>query len=423
MSQSGGTCRITIEDSAVLLPLLLRSTRLNAQDLVRVGTVSRTWKLASEEEMRMRCEAYFGATGVTQRVAVLEGHEGSVFPAVLRRAELRACVPGPTSISAGDAHSAGILQSGEAVFWGANSFNQAPRERVSPTACATNGGDRFLAVACGFENSMLLDNAGNLYDLRSKKLVELCDGDPTINMSLGNGFCVALTESGKAFSYEWDPGSFREGLLAEHCITVAAGWHHCLAVMESGDIHLFYVNDFMELEVDRLAGRFCAVAAGLGHSLAIDINSRVHFWGDNSFGQAPPGGCAGRFVAISAGAHHSVLLREDGAVVCLGPNPDGEAPPAPMMGPFVAVAGGGRHSIALHADGKIRHSKSIDRLNVEGDSANADTREHIALAFDIKHEAYITFNPGAPYMLPLAKDCINTPLIKRFDSFRILLEK
>jgi hypothetical protein len=107
-------------------------------------------------------------------------------------------------------------------------------------------------------------------------------------------------------SWSW-PLTVGAGLVTEPVHTIAAGWHHCLALTQSGVLHGWgslrglgigqpvSAGDFRRatpvvIEIEGLKAPIATLAAGGhgnagGHSIVCDAEGNVFCWGDNSCGQ------------------------------------------------------------------------------------------------------------------------------------------
>ena len=160
-------------------------------------------------------------------------------------------------------------------------------------------------------------------------------------------------------SWGW-PLAVESALATEQVQTIAAGWHHCLAVTRSGVVYGWgslrglgigppvSAGDFrraspVAVEIEGLVAPVAAVAAGGcgnagGHSIVCDAEGKVFCWGDNSYGQLGLGSTeatvwrprlceavGGTPVANAAcGGCHSLLLMQDGGVQATGDNSRGQ---------------------------------------------------------------------------------------------------
>ena len=229
-----------------------------------------------------------------------------------------------TAVSAGDAHTCGLRESGEIVCWGANGAGQTD---------VPSG--RFGAVSAGGAHTCGLREGGEIV-------------------------CWGANGAGQT-----DAPRGRFG-------AVSAGGAHTCGLREGGEIVCWGVNNHQQ--VDGVpGGRFGAVSAGWGgYSCGLREEGAIECWGWLASGQNfwP----RGRFGAVGVGGAHTCGLREGGEIVCWGwdgsvetciadpdmesteqvcskGEPDGrlDAP----AGSFTDVSAGGEHTCGLHRNGAI----------------------------------------------------------------------
>ena len=177
--------------------------------------------------------------------------------------------------------------------------------------------------------------------------------------------------------------------------TVAAGWHHSLALRADGTVLAWGRNDSAQLGFGASSGtptltptpvpgltNVTAIAAGEAHSLALKADGTVWAWGANASGQlgnnatatlATPTQVSGitQIVAIAAGANHSLALTSPTHVTttlrnrayCWGRGTYGQIGHAattnrltPYLLPttnIVGIAAGEDHTLGLLGDGRV----------------------------------------------------------------------
>lgn len=187
--------------------------------------------------------------------------------------------------------------------------------------------------------------------------------------------------------------------------SVAAGWNHTCAILETGALRCWGHNGSGQLGLGTttdlgddeavttapavpLDSPATAVTAGAAHTCVLQVAGTIRCWGYNGLGQlglgttddlgndeavtsVPPVALGARAMAVSAGAHHSCALLATSVVRCWGMNSEGElglgtttnlgddepvlsAPPVPLGAPAVAIAAGNFHTCALLAGGGVR---------------------------------------------------------------------
>jgi alpha-tubulin suppressor-like RCC1 family protein len=173
-------------------------------------------------------------------------------------------------------------------------------------------------------------------------------------------------------------------------VHVAAGSQHTCAALESGDVHCWGTNGFLEGGQGRLgigssasdpsppmtvpeAKGMLGITTGDDHTCSLDANAR-YCWGSNRVGQL--GGSSNpiessalkivdpfRLVDLRAGALHTCGLTLDGTVWCWGFNLSGalgvgtttlrESTPQRVGAGYAAISTGGIHTCALRTDGTL----------------------------------------------------------------------
>ncbi len=170
-----------------------------------------------------------------------------------------------TVIAAGARHSVALTASGSILSWGCSLRGECGTGSIvpslpTPTAVSALGPLKFVAIAAGMNHTMCLSDTGDVYCWGSNDQGQLGDGtttssltpklieslgagdDPVVKIAAGGRHSVALTGSGKAFS--WGFGKFgqlgngvfesvnssTEMVISEKVVDVAAGWWHTLVV-------------------------------------------------------------------------------------------------------------------------------------------------------------------------------------------------
>jgi len=195
-------------------------------------------------------------------------------------------------------HSLAIDASGSLWSWGSNFFGQLGdgNNTTSQSSAPTNlsalantssvYGVNFRTVSAGYEYSLAIDTAGNLWSWGANDYGQLG------NNSTANSY-APINLSALA-------GSPVQNLRFQ---SVSADNHHSLAIDVNGNLWVWGANYYGQLgnnsyndssvpiNLSALAGspvqnlRFQAIAAGYDHSLAIDTNGNLWSWGSNSYGQ------------------------------------------------------------------------------------------------------------------------------------------
>jgi len=128
---------------------------------------------------------------------------------------------------------------------------------------------------------------------------------------------------------------------------VTAGWNHCLALTDDGQVFSWGSNDFGQLGregrtrqpilISTLSHLNCSlIAAGEAHSLVATNTGQVYSFGKNSEGQlglsdfvdrqkpSLVSSIAGNVVKIACGAKHSLVLSDIGELFATGSHNRGQ---------------------------------------------------------------------------------------------------
>ena len=223
------------------------------------------------------------------------------------------------AVSAGNALTCGIRESGEITCWGETTgVEQYPLTgRYSALEAGWYG-------VCGIRESGEIECSGE--GIRAGSYSAVSTGG-TGSGRPGYHTC-GVRESGElecwgnneAFWFIDDP---EEGEWIWHgqatppegsFTAVSAGNYHTCAIRESGEITCWGTND------NAPAGSFTAVSAGGGHTCGLRSDGAIECWGSYGAAYAP----AGSFTAVSAGWDHTCGLRTNGAIECWGSNEYGQ---------------------------------------------------------------------------------------------------
>lgn len=292
----------------------------------------------------------------------------------------------PITVSAGNASSLAVGNTGSIYAWGSNASGQlgdgTTTDRGVPTTTTLPGGTSAIAVASGNAlnvvyttgHSLAVGANGVVYAWGDNSYGQLGDGTTT-----PSNVPVTATLPG--------------GVAA---VAVAGGNYYSLALGANGMVYAWGDNYHGQLGIGQAglgseqnapvtttlpAGvRVVAISAGGDHSLALGANGVVYAWGVNDSGQVGngtttnqnlptavslPGGLTA--IALAAGYAHSLALGSNHVVYTWGSNYDGRlgdggkedhrTTPAAVRLPggirATAVAAGANHSLALGADGII----------------------------------------------------------------------
>ncbi len=233
---------------------------------------------------------------------------------------------GPILLAAGWYHNLAV-KAGTVSAWGSNSHGQLGNGRSGVTPTDGEG---------------VKDTSAD-----SAKGVKIRELPEVHSLAAGLSFSVAANPSGVWTLGANSSGQLGNGTVANSSVPVKAqGTEHCVKV-----------------------------AAGAGHVLAVDTEAHVLAWGLNSWGQLGLGNLKDSYTpqrvqglekvtAVAAGDFHSLALTEDGKVYSWGLGSDGQLGqgqngtqknPVPVLLPekATALAAGASHSLALLLDGRV----------------------------------------------------------------------
>ena len=233
----------------------------------------------------------------------------------------------------------------------------------SPTGSSMPTGVQGIAVASGFEHSLVLKNDGTVVawgnNYRGQSTVPA--GLSGIK-AIGAGYYHSLAIKADGTVVAWGC----VGLNYSQCapppnltgaISVGGGYYHSLALKSDGTVVAWGCGiNYLQCKIPTGLKEVIAIGAGEIHSLALKRDGTVVAWGDNGAGQGiVPAGLSG-VAAIAAGGNHNLALKSDGTVVawgCGGKKNYGQcAVPAGLNG-VVAIGAGGYHSLVLKSDGTV----------------------------------------------------------------------
>ena len=137
-------------------------------------------------------------------------------------------------------------------------------------------------------------------------------------------------------------------------VTVAAGYHHSLALRADGTVVAWgSLNNYGQITVPADLSNVVAVAAGDYHSLALRVDGSIMVWGASLYGLPTVPAGLSNVVAVAAGGYHNLALRASGSVAAWGDNSKGQTTVPAGLSNVVAVAAGAYHNLALRADGTV----------------------------------------------------------------------
>jgi alpha-tubulin suppressor-like RCC1 family protein len=236
-----------------------------------------------------------------------------------------ATAPGQTEAVATGARAACALMEGGAVrCWGAPGLvgDGSRSLRVEPVQ-VKGLSTGTVGLAAGVAHTCALSASGQVR----------CWGD-NARGELGLGSTEAALE----------PAAIPE--LTQGVTQVAAGAFHTCALLATGEVRCWGVNDQYQLgagapaqadhpvPVAGLQGGVRQLAAGAAHTCAVTANGEVHCWGGNAHGELGLGiasaapvaqpsqvqGLPGPMMMVAAGRFHTCAVSPEGALWCWGQN-------------------------------------------------------------------------------------------------------
>ncbi len=248
----------------------------------------------------------------------------------------------------------------------------------------------MVAVAAGFDHSLVLRRDGTVWAFGVNAYGQLGDGTTTTRTSAvrvvglsgvtsiaaGDGFSLAVQGDGAGAGLVWAWGKNTAGQLGDgstltrlipvrvigiaDAAQVAANQDFAVARLADGTVKAWGSNAYAQL--GDFSGGYSAIpigipavtditfiTTGLRHSLAIDMDGRTWGWGNNLSGQLGTQNYSG---AIGAGAPQLVPT----AVASFG------------------AAGGWQHTLVLRADGSVWASGNLSANGLGGTQVNALTQ-------------------------------------------------
>ncbi|QDZ17710.1 chromosome condensation regulation protein [Chloropicon primus] len=230
-------------------------------------------------------------------------------------------------------------------------------------------GDKLYAFGCNEYGQLGVGDNEKRRSMTQVNVASSSSGERVVRVAAGDAFGVALTESGRVYSWgnnlagQLGLGDVRDrnvptlvtgnGLESQNITDIAAGSRFVVALSERGAIWTWGSNDFGQLGQGTIPGggsfssepreikggalqgvKFSAVALGSNHTLALSRSGEIYAWGENDFGQLGLGDrdnrnkpfavlhrfTRSRIQSIAAGAKHSMALSEKGEIFTFGSN-------------------------------------------------------------------------------------------------------
>jgi alpha-tubulin suppressor-like RCC1 family protein len=231
------------------------------------------------------------------------------------------------SIVAGARSACALLEGGAVRCWGAPGLvgDGSRSLRVSPVGLKTLGSG-VSSLTAGVAHTCALSSFG---------AVSCWGANERGQLGLGTD------------SPALEPAPIPE--LSQGVTQIAAGASHVCAVLVSGEVRCWGVNDDYQLgagappqalspvAVLGLSDGIRNLAAGASHTCAVTANGEVHCWGGNAHGELGVGmatatpiatpsqvkGLPGPMMMVAAGRFHTCALSPQGSVWCWGQNENG----------------------------------------------------------------------------------------------------
>jgi RCC1 and BTB domain-containing protein len=217
----------------------------------------------------------------------------------------------------------------------------------------TFGSNEFGCLGLGHNNAVK----------ESQIVNELCD-QQIIDISYGDYHVLALTKSGKCFSWglnsygqlgngtrtDYNKPKLINALLNEIVVKIVCAYYQSFVLTKSGDLYGFGYNDYGQIgcgnntnqskpiKINRFNNeKIVSIACGAAHSLVLTDVGHVYSWGFNVGGQLGIGNTIHQntpqklnlntnevIESITCGRGHSLLLTTDGNIYAFGWNSSGQ---------------------------------------------------------------------------------------------------
>lgn len=292
-----------------------------------------------------------------------------------------------TKIALGGNHTCALLDNGQVRCWGKNQYGQLGYATTEPVgdseALASYGyvslGGNVVKIAAGYEHTCALMETGN---------VRCWGRGESGQLGYGDKEHIGDTEQ------PWTKGDVQlDGTVQD----IVAGDYHTCALMTTGAVRCWGLNNYGQLGVDtyetigdddlplkvgtvKNVNNVLQLTAGTQHTCALLSTGNVRCWGYNGSYQVgdpsstyyptTPGDLSlgGSVLQVSAGGNHTCALLSTGAVKCWGSGGSGQlgngstgsqhagAATAVNLGGATAyqVTAGTDHTCALLSTGKAR---------------------------------------------------------------------
>lgn len=329
---------------------------------------------------------------------------------------------GATAIEVGAGYSCALIAGGAVKCWGRNGSGQlgdgTTTNRSVPVA-VVGLASGVVAIVAGTDHTCALTDTGRVKCWGGNGAGQLGNGSmvgslvpveatslavPAKAIAAGTEYTCVRTEAGtvKCWGSNWT-GQLGDGTttsrpdaadvvaLGPGVVTLASGWSHACASLQSGEIRCWGDGSFGQLgngvpaqrrtavDVAGLnAGTTTAISTAKRHSCAVTAAGAAVCWGSNHSGELGDGttvshaapaevvGLGSDVRMIATGSSHSCAVTSGGGALCWGWNAIGQlgdgsrtdrVAPVPVMNMganAAALALGEVHSCALTVDGGVR---------------------------------------------------------------------
>ena len=230
------------------------------------------------------------------------------------------------AVASGVYHTAAIKSDGTLWTWGRDNYGQlgdgTTEDKTAPTQVGT-ASDTWISVATGGYHTAGIKSNGTLWAWGYNAFGQIGDGSTTQRSSP-----VQILSAGN----NW--------------VSVAAGYHHTLAIKSNGTLWAWGYNYYGQLgnrtstnaNTPTQVGTdtdWVSVAAGDYHTIAVKADGTVRAWGYNTYGQIGDWTTTNRNVptwtdpdytwaSVAAGGEHSIAVKSDGTLWAWGYNIQGQ---------------------------------------------------------------------------------------------------
>lgn len=359
-----------------ITPVTLSETILMPEPTAALGTAENpyaeaqnTWSSQEEKSLYEQAEALyssgkleeakaaFEALGITERVKAISyeqaddlqssgamtdaamafGALGDYRDAIMRSQNLWDGIAQRNTISAGLAHTVGLMEDGTVVAVGSNDYGQ----------CNVENWQGIIAVAAGRYCTIGLKKDGTVVAAGLG-----WDGDGHYDVDNWENI-VAVSVNTNRIGLVSD-GTLRHGTYYkadwQELIAVAEGENHTVGLMKNGTVVALGTNSYGQCDVEDWHD-IIAVAAGDYCTIGLRKDGTVVAAGNNENGECNVDNWRD-IVAVDAGFRHTVGLKKDGTVVATGLNYHGSCN-VKSWRDVVSISAGGYHTVGLKKDGTV----------------------------------------------------------------------